>query len=220
MNTLLGNVSEVNLEALQKDFGPVLCDGEQIERAYKLMRDKWVFTNKRLIIQDVQGLTGKKKRLHVDSVSFRRTVFCGNGRNIRYGCGDENLDQGKSRAIGAKIRDGFQRRRNTKNAGTVYIVDKEKVPMTMRRVERRSLIDAFVGWKPCFANRGGQGGCRLCGCRNNGIMQKSRRQNKLWRKKIFQNFAKSRNPRNFARANREISCGTGEVGEWLKPTVC
>ena len=61
MNTLLGNVSEVNLEALQKDFGLVLCDGEQIERAYKLMRDKWVFTNKRLIIQDVQGLTGKKK---------------------------------------------------------------------------------------------------------------------------------------------------------------
>ena len=35
MNTLLGNVSEVNLEALQKDFGPVLCDGEQIERVYK-----------------------------------------------------------------------------------------------------------------------------------------------------------------------------------------
>lgn len=30
--------------------------------------------------------------------------------------------------------------------------------MTMRRVERRSLIDAFAGWKPRFANRGGQGG--------------------------------------------------------------
>ena len=63
MNTLLGNVSEVNLEALQKDFGPVLCEGERIEKAYKLIRDKWVFTNKRLIIQDVQGLTGKKKEL-------------------------------------------------------------------------------------------------------------------------------------------------------------
>jgi len=28
----------------------------------------------------------------------------------------------------------------------------------MRRVERRSLIGAFAGWKPRFANRGGQGG--------------------------------------------------------------
>ena len=27
----------------------------------------------------------------------------------------------------------------------------------MRRVERRSLIDAFAGWKPRFANRGGKG---------------------------------------------------------------
>lgn len=61
MNTLLGNVSEMSLDALQKDFGPVLCEGERIEKAYKLIRDKWVFTNKRLIIQDVQGLTGKKK---------------------------------------------------------------------------------------------------------------------------------------------------------------
>lgn len=58
--------------------------------------------------------------------------------------------------------------------------------MIMRRAERRLLIDAFVGWKPRFANRGEQGGrCRLCGCRNNGIMQKSRQQNKLWRKKSF-----------------------------------
>ena len=28
----------------------------------------------------------------------------------------------------------------------------------MRRAERRSLIDAFAGWKPRFANRGEQGG--------------------------------------------------------------
>lgn len=90
----------------------------------------------------------------------------------------------------------------------------------MRRVERRSLIDAFVGWKPCFANRGGQGG--RVGFVAAGTMESCRNQGGKTNcgEKIFQNFAKSRNPRNFARANREISCGTGEVGEWLKPTVC
>ena len=49
------------LPVYKKSFGALLCEGERIERAYKLIRDKWVFTNKRLIIQDVQGVTGKKR---------------------------------------------------------------------------------------------------------------------------------------------------------------
>ena len=61
MNAIFGNVSEMDIAGLQKEFGALLCDGERIERAYKLIRDKWVFTNKRLIIQDIQGVTGKKR---------------------------------------------------------------------------------------------------------------------------------------------------------------
>lgn len=61
MNTIFGNVSEMDIASLQKEFDALLCEGERIERAYKLIRDKWVFTNKRLIIQDVQGVTGKKR---------------------------------------------------------------------------------------------------------------------------------------------------------------
>lgn len=61
MNAILGNASEMDAEALKKEYGALLCEGERIERAYKLIRDKWVFTNKRLIIQDIQGVTGKKK---------------------------------------------------------------------------------------------------------------------------------------------------------------
>lgn len=61
INTLFGNASEMQPEALQKEFGPLLCADERIEKAYKLLRDKWIFTNKRLIIQDVQGVTGKKR---------------------------------------------------------------------------------------------------------------------------------------------------------------
>ena len=61
INTLFGNASEMQPEALQQEFGPLLCADERIEKAYKLLRDKWIFTNKRLIIQDVQGVTGKKR---------------------------------------------------------------------------------------------------------------------------------------------------------------
>lgn len=69
MNTIFGNVSEMNTEELQQEFGPLLCDGERIERAYKLIRDKWIFTDRRLIIQDVQGVTGKKRDYH--SIPYR-----------------------------------------------------------------------------------------------------------------------------------------------------
>lgn len=61
LDTILGNASEMDAASLQKEYGPLLCDGEFIEKAFKLVRDKWVFTNKRLIIQDIQGVTGKKK---------------------------------------------------------------------------------------------------------------------------------------------------------------
>lgn len=38
----------------------ILCAGEKSIAAYKTIRDVAVFTNKRLIIRDVQGMTGKK----------------------------------------------------------------------------------------------------------------------------------------------------------------
>lgn len=104
MNAIFGNVSEMDIAGLQKEFGALLCDGERIERAYKLIRDKWVFTNKRLIIQDIQGVTGKKKRISVCAISFHRTFFGRDCRNIRHGCRDENLDKGKRRTFGTEFR--------------------------------------------------------------------------------------------------------------------
>lgn len=60
-NALMGNVSEMDANELREEYGPLLCQGERIECAYRLIRDKWVFTNKRIIRQDTQGLTGKKR---------------------------------------------------------------------------------------------------------------------------------------------------------------
>lgn len=61
INMLLGNASEIDVESLQKEFGEIMCEGETIESAYAVIRDKWVFTNKRLIILNVQGVTGSKR---------------------------------------------------------------------------------------------------------------------------------------------------------------
>ena len=62
-DALLGNASEIDTKALESDVAPLLIDGEHIGHAYKLIRDLIVFTNKRLILVDKQGVTGKKQEI-------------------------------------------------------------------------------------------------------------------------------------------------------------
>lgn len=60
LNKLLGNASEVSSEKLNEKYGRLLTDNEDIELGFKLLRDTFMFTNKRLILIDVQGITGSK----------------------------------------------------------------------------------------------------------------------------------------------------------------
>lgn len=60
LSGLLGNASEVSGEKLEKLFDQILIETEQIEKAYQLIRNVFVFTNKRLIVVDKQGVTGRK----------------------------------------------------------------------------------------------------------------------------------------------------------------
>jgi hypothetical protein len=59
-NKILGNSSEVSFEKLVEKYGRLLADGEQIDLGFQLFRDTFIFTNKRLILIDVQGVTGSK----------------------------------------------------------------------------------------------------------------------------------------------------------------
>jgi hypothetical protein len=63
-SNLMGRATELDPKELEKDFAPVLFEGELIESAFKIFRDQWIFTNKRLIMLDVQGMTGSKKEYH------------------------------------------------------------------------------------------------------------------------------------------------------------
>ncbi|QPQ35257.1 MULTISPECIES: PH domain-containing protein [unclassified Lysinibacillus] len=61
---LMGNASEVNLDKLQEEMKEILIPNETIQNAYKIIRDTFIFTNKRLILIDKQGVTGKKTEYH------------------------------------------------------------------------------------------------------------------------------------------------------------
>lgn len=64
LNGLMGNASDINIQEVSKEYANVLAPSENIEKAYKLIRDMFIFTNKRLILVDKQGMTGKKTEYH------------------------------------------------------------------------------------------------------------------------------------------------------------
>ncbi len=64
LDGLLGNAEEVDVKKLGSEFTDILIDGEQVERAFKLIRDMFLFTDKRLILIDKQGISGKKVEYH------------------------------------------------------------------------------------------------------------------------------------------------------------
>ncbi|UOR14020.1 PH domain-containing protein [Halobacillus amylolyticus] len=64
LDGLMGNASEVDREAIAKELEEVLVEGEEFQSGYKVLRDSFIFTNKRLILIDKQGMTGKKVGYH------------------------------------------------------------------------------------------------------------------------------------------------------------
>lgn len=59
-SAILGNAGAVSNDDLNKNYGILLTEGEEIELGFKLIRDTFIFTTKRLILIDKQGLTGNK----------------------------------------------------------------------------------------------------------------------------------------------------------------
>ncbi len=60
---ILGNASDTNIEKVERDLQNIMLRDERVEYAYKLIRDLIVFTNRRMILIDKQGITGKKNRI-------------------------------------------------------------------------------------------------------------------------------------------------------------
>ena len=55
------NLRPISIEAVRDEVSGLLIGGEEAVMAFQTVRDQVVFTNKRIISIDVQGITGKKK---------------------------------------------------------------------------------------------------------------------------------------------------------------
>lgn len=59
-NSPVFKLKPIETEKVRSDFHKFMIDGENIVGAFKSIRDQVVFTNKRIVMADVQGLTGSK----------------------------------------------------------------------------------------------------------------------------------------------------------------
>ena len=72
LDGLMGNASEIDVATVAEEFRQILTAGERTEKAYQLIRDTIVFTDKRLIYVDRQGISGKK--VEYQSIPYRNIV--------------------------------------------------------------------------------------------------------------------------------------------------
>ena len=71
-NAILGNASEVNIENISKEFESILIDDEVIEMAFKLIKDSFIFTNKRLILVEKQLVGTKVEYLSIPYKNIKK----------------------------------------------------------------------------------------------------------------------------------------------------
>jgi hypothetical protein len=69
LSALLGHASEADVDEVEKRIEQILAEDEQVERAFRLVRDLLIFTNRRFILVDRQGVTGSKTMFH--SIPYR-----------------------------------------------------------------------------------------------------------------------------------------------------
>lgn len=55
------NLTPINLNSVHNEVEGLMVNGERPLMAFKTIRDQLVFTNKRIISIDVQGITGKRR---------------------------------------------------------------------------------------------------------------------------------------------------------------
>lgn len=67
MSILETNIAEwtfITESSIPDDASSILANGETAVAAYRTVRDSAIFTNKRLMVRDVQGITGRKAEIY------------------------------------------------------------------------------------------------------------------------------------------------------------
>jgi Bacterial PH domain len=69
LSRLIGNASEADVTSVEESLDKILAEDEKVQRAFALVRDLFIFTDRRFIMVDKQGVTGVKTEYH--SIPYR-----------------------------------------------------------------------------------------------------------------------------------------------------
>lgn len=69
------NLHPIDLDKVHDEARGLLIEGEEMVAAFKTVRDQLVFTNKRIISIDVQGITGMRRSF--SSMPYSKVQFFG-----------------------------------------------------------------------------------------------------------------------------------------------
>jgi len=119
LSGLLGNAGAVSQDELKSQFGQLLADGEEFEMGFKLVRDMFIFTNKRLILVDKQGITGSK-------VEYKSVGYKSISRFSVETAGSFDLDAELKIWVSSEIQPSIQKQFNK----SVNVYDVQKVLAT------------------------------------------------------------------------------------------
>ena len=73
IDSLLGHAGEASVAKLEPELRPLMAEGEVLEAAFAFVRDMIVFTDRRLILINKQGVTAKK--VEYRSVPYRSIIM-------------------------------------------------------------------------------------------------------------------------------------------------
>ena len=72
-NNTVFHLKPITEDEVRPEIAVLLADGEEIVGAYKTVRDQMIFTNKRIISVDVQGVTGS--RVSYSTLPYSKVQF-------------------------------------------------------------------------------------------------------------------------------------------------
>lgn len=67
------NLKPISIDAVRAEVNGLLINGEELVAAFQTVRDQLLFTTKRVIAVDVQGITGKRKSF--SSMPYSKVQF-------------------------------------------------------------------------------------------------------------------------------------------------
>jgi hypothetical protein len=115
-SSLLNSAGVAKIEELNTEYGKLLTEGEIIEVGYRVIRDVFIFTNKRLILVDKQGVSGKK-------VEYKTVAYKSISRFSVESAGEFDLDAELKIWVASETMPSIDK----KFSNTVNIYDVQKI---------------------------------------------------------------------------------------------